>query len=152
MDKGIYVFYCGAALIVLGLIMIVRKLRRKSRCSSYAVGTLVEAAPVNGSSVRLTVQFTAEGRTLTLPEKRAAPLRLKKMVGKDVDVRYNPDNPEDFYLEQYSVERRAALICFCFGLVFLFGGAYMAGPRAYELPFGRQFLHLFWWLRYRVFS
>ncbi len=152
MENGIVIFYCGVALVALSLFFVVRKLRRRSRCSSYAVGILTEAAVVNGSFVRLTVQFTAEGRAMTLTEKRGAPLRLKKMVGKDVDVRYNPDNPEDFYVEQNPMERRAALICLCFGLAFLFGGAFIAGPRAYELPFGRQFLRLFWWLRYRVFS
>lgn len=149
--NGVVIFWFGVLLLILSLFFFVRRLLRLRRCTSFATGTLVNAERFgNTSSVRLTVRFSAGDETVTCTDKQAAGAAYQKRVGEELDIRYNPDNPSDFLVEDNHSEQRAILICLVSGLLFFLVGEVMAGPLGANLPFSRELSFIWWYVRYRL--
>lgn len=146
-----FLFYWGLALIAAGLVIWLRHLFRRMRCSAYAMGEIVKIEDAELKSKRLVVRFTVSGEEKTLPEKRQLPGSFRGKAGDRVSVRYDPEDPENFYVEENRFHRVLYRTLIWSGLFISVASAVLMGPEIYRLPFGRELLRLRWLIRNRWF-
>ena len=151
-NRLILAFYMGLAILAAGLVLAIRRFFRRIRCAAYAAGDVPAVGPAEGKKVRLTVRFTAGAEERTLEEKRSAPETMSGWTGRQVSVRYNPDDPADFYVEENRSDRTVAVIMIALGLFDCVAAVILMGPEINRLPFGRELSRLMWMIKYRWFK
>ena len=141
-------FWCAIALMAIGLFMLARRLLLHRRCDCATTAEIVDARRINkNGSVLLTVRAEIRGETHTMTEKSGASPKFR--VGDMVEIRYNPDRPEDFYVTDNHSARRAILLCLGLGLAFLIMMFIITPEFAMRFPFGMYLMRLRWMIRYR---
>ena len=144
-------FIAGVSLMGIGLIVPLIMLLRRRQLSAYAIGTLTSASVGPDGRVHLTVTFTAGNETLTLTENRRASKAFMNRIGSDVDIRYNPDDAQDFYVVQNKSHLTVSAKIIGLGLIMAVAAEYLGLEYFFvDLPFIRQFHRLLWIVRHRL--
>ena len=149
MEYGTVLFWAGTGLLFLVLIMLLHALFRRLRCSCSCLGLLLDTDLISSRHVRLIVQYTVDGEVIVNKEKQIAFYRFISFIGAELHIRYNPNDPDDFYVVENRASRIPMIVMFVFGLFLIFLGYYISGPLSFRLPFGPDLNMLLWRFRHR---